>query len=300
MPEENGNAAEAGSSPASADGANERTQALCRRLEEQSALIEKDIAYYDDLYARAKWRSVALKGIAIVAFVIGALTPVLDDLLGDPQGYDLLAIGFLALTLAGLALGLDRAMMISSNRLNFNKALVELNLLKRGFEIDRSRFDWLASGEKDPAALADQVFEAMREMEAARVAILRAESEAWSTGYEASIAELKAQISSASQETRTALSERTTREDERRISSRPGFVTLRFSPADKPDVEVAIGTAKRRVPATTNPAVVEDVPPGTRRMTVVWERDGREQSLERVLEVAADGATEVAVDLDQA
>lgn len=278
----------------------ERTASLSRCLEEQSALIEKDIAYYDDLYLRAKWRSVALKGIAIVAFAIGVLTPVLDDLLGDPQGYDLLAIGFLALTVAGLALGLDRAMMISANRLNFNKALVELNLLKRGFEIDRSRFDWLARGEQEQASLADQVFEAMREMEAARVAILRAESEAWSSEYKASISDLRAQISSASQETRTALSERTTREEERASSSRPGFVTITFTPAEKPDVDVTIGKTQRRVPAATNPAVVEDVPPGVRRMSVVWQAADKERAIERVLEVSPGRETEVAIDLGHA
>lgn len=301
MPDKEQNAADVG--PRAADNeasADERTASLSRHLQEQSALIEKDIAYYDDLYARAKWRSVALKGIAIVAFAIGVLTPLIDDLLGDLDGYDLLAVGFVALTIAGLALGLDRAMMISANRLNFNKALVELNLLKRGFEIDRSRFDWLARSEQDPAALADQVFEAMRETESARVAILRAESEAWSTDYKASISDLNAQVSAASQEARTALSERTTRDDERRISSRPGFVTLRFTPVEKPDLEVTIGRTKRRVPATTNPAVVEDVTSGIRRMTVAWKRNGEERSIERVLEVAAGGETEIAIDLDKA
>ena len=231
--------------------------------------------------------------------MVGVLTPILDDIVGEPEGLELLSVGFLALTVAALALGLDRAMMISANRLNFNKALVELNLLKRGFEIDRCRFDWLASGDQGPAALADQVFEAMREMEAARTAILRAENEAWSTGFEASIAELKAQVSSASQQTRTALSERTTREDERETSSRPGFVTLRFSPAEKPDVEVSVGETKRVVPATTNPAVIEDVPPGVRRLIVVWKTEGRQRSMERVLEVAAGSETEVSIDLEE-
>ena len=73
----------------------------------------------------------------------------------------------------------------------------------------------------------------------------------------------------------------------RASSSRPGFVTITFTPAEKPDVDVTIGKTQRRVPAATNPAVVEDVPPGVRRMSVVWQAADRERSIERVLEVSA-------------
>lgn len=279
------------------DGA--RAGALKEHLAEQSDLIVKDIGYYETLYRNAKWRSVALKAIAIMTFAVGVLTPLLDDLLGDPEGFDLLGLGFFCLTIAALALGLDRAMMISANRLNFNKALVELNFLARAFEIDRNRFEWLAICDGRPADLADSVFEAMRETEAARVEILRTESAAWSEEYRASITDLKERITSATQSTRTALSEHTTREEERLSVARPGFVTLRFRPKDKPDLEIALGDAERRVPAATNPVVFDGIPAGHCRLSIAWQANGVAHEIERVLDVGAGEVTEVEIDLQR-
>ena len=54
------------------------------------------------------------------------------------------------------------------------------------------------------------------------------------------------------------------------------------------------------MPAATNPAVVEDVPPGVRRMSVVWQAADKERANERVLEVSPGRETEVAIDLGHA
>lgn len=276
-----------------------RIEALKDHLAEQSDLIAKDIGYYETLYRHAKWRSVGLKAVAIGTFAVGVVTPVLDDLLGDPQGFDLLGLGFFCLTIAGLALGLDRAMMISANRLNFNKALVELNFLARAFEIDRDRFEWLATGDGTTADLADSVFEAMREIEAARVEILRTESATWSEEYRASITDLKERITSATQSTRTALSEHATQQEARLSGTRPGFVTLRFQPKDKPDLEIALGESERQVPVSTNPVVFENVPAGHRRLSIAWRANGTSHEIERVLDVVPGGVTEIEIDLAQ-
>jgi hypothetical protein len=293
MPGDGGGSAGASVEDASA---KERIEILKQQLQEQSDVIEKNIGYYKTLYVNSKWRSIGLKTIAIVGFVVGVLAPVVDDVLGTPES-NLLPIGFFCLTVAGLALGLDRAMMISANRLNFNKALVELIFLRRGFEIDRNRFDWLAGSASEPGELADQVFEAMRETEAVRVEILRAESESWSEGYKASVSDLKDRIASASQGTRTALSEKATREEATRLAASTGFVTLHFTRSDKPKVQVALAGQKRMVAASTNPAVIDSLPPGPQRLSVTWEDNGNPQEIERVINVVAGSNTETEIDL---
>ena len=277
----------------------QRRDELLKLLGAQDLRFERSVEEYATKYKHAKNYALAAKSIAVFGLAVGVVLPALSGISeNDALGWEPYAVAFAALIIAGLAAGLDQTLMLTANRLGFLKALSEMSFLRANFALDIHRFGWMARTDAEAESCSDDVFRSIREAEAARLAVIRQETEAWQAAYRDSVKDLQNRIHSATQRVRTTLSERDAKADADEKASRPGTATIEVkSPQNANSVIVKLHGDQRPLDPGADKVAFTGLPTGPHVLGVTWRVGESAHSREEIIQVKPDQNTELILDL---
>lgn len=277
----------------------QRRDELFKLLGAQDLRFERSVEEYATKYKHAKNYALAAKSIAVFGLAVGVVLPALSGISeNDALGWEPYAVAFAALIIAGLAAGLDQTLMLTANRLGFLKALSEMSFLRANFALDIHRFGWMARTDADAEACSDDVFRSIREAEAARLTVIRQETEAWQAAYRDSVKDLQTRIHSATQQVRTSLSERDAKADADEKVSRPGSATIPIKiPQNAQSVIVNLNGDRRSLEPGTDKVAFVNLPAGPHVLSVTWRIGEFAHNREEIIGIKPGENTELAIEL---
>jgi hypothetical protein len=264
---------------------------------EMAARVQGDVAYYER-YARLYRRMAnVLLVVAFLGLAVGTLAPLLHAMgLRLPGGGDLLALGYVALAVGGLALVLDRTLLATSNWRRFSTAKLALEGLNVRIWLEWSRYELAAHSAAGIEIRAGSVLDQLREFEAVRSAILEDEARDWADALQSARAEIERLIAARKP---PEGAERFGDGERGRVppADRGGAVRITLPPGEAASVHlvVAVGDITRELDAKPAQIVFGSVAAGTHAVRIRGHEDGRAVEFEDVVTVTAGATREVAI-----
>ncbi len=100
--------------------------------------LKTDIKYYEQQATKFKYASGIVVALAILAFIVGTLAPVLNGVGIDKiSKYDMLSVGYLALAIAAALLVVDRYALLTENNVSKIVTQVALTALLKRLELEK-------------------------------------------------------------------------------------------------------------------------------------------------------------------
>jgi hypothetical protein len=186
---------------------NSPHRTLIALFDELIETIEKDVGYYQSRAWRFRYASRALLSIGLSALAFGVLAPFIERLIpgmlvphvvAEPS--DILALGYAALVVAGLAIGTDRGFVASQGWSRFVLAQLHLEALRNQVALDRHEFALTAADDEAAKGQVEKTINRLRERENARADIVENETRTWVGELGAALAEFEKRIAAATGE----------------------------------------------------------------------------------------------------
>ena len=261
---------------------------------EMAARVQADMAYYDRLARLYRRAASALMGVAFAGLAVGTLAPLIHAMgVRLWGGGDLLAAGYVALAVGGLALVLDRTLLATRNWRRFSVAKLALEALNIRIWLEWSRYELAAHAAAGIEIRPDAVLEQLRAFEAARAEIIEDETQDWSEELKSARAEIERLIDSRKGAPARAGGQLETVPGLGATTAQPGAVRLKLPPgeASAAHLVVAVGDVTRELDEKPAQIVFGGLSPGAHALRVRGHVDGHAVEYEDVV-VVTSGHTE--------
>lgn len=261
---------------------------------EMAARVQADTAYYDRLARLYRRAASVLLGVAFAGLAVGTLAPLVHAMgVRLRGGGDLLAAGYVALAVGGLALVLDRTLLATRNWRRFSVAKLALEALNIRIWLEWSRYELAAHAAAGIEIRADAVLDQLREFEALRAGIIEDETQDWSEELKTARAEIERLIDARKGAGGRGGGQLEGVPGPADAEAAPGAVRIKLPPGEVTSAHlvVAVGDVTRELDEKPAQIVFGGLAPGAHALRIRGHVDGRPVEFEDVV-VVTSGRTE--------